>query len=156
MADRGDINIWGDLLCSPFSHLCGPWKTIKRGGLLPGARHSSDSCSLMSEQRGRRCGGIWTCCCIHGPRHGCDIWALLDVAPGLHSLLNYVSGENQQGWIFLFLVSTLQHDGYVFLMNIEVHTLVRFLRQELVENENSLPIYATLFKAECMKLVSLA
>ena len=74
---KGDINMWGDLLCSAFSHLCGPWKTIKRGGLLPGARHSSDSSGLMSEERGRRSGGIWTHCCVHGPHRGCEIWALL-------------------------------------------------------------------------------
>ncbi|KAI4801740.1 hypothetical protein KUCAC02_019615, partial [Chaenocephalus aceratus] len=52
-----------------LNHLCGPWKTIKRGGLLPGARHSSDSSGLMSELRG----GIWTRCCLQGPRQGWDI-----------------------------------------------------------------------------------
>lgn len=79
----GDIKMWGDLLCSPFSHLCGPWKTIKQGGLLPGARHSSDSSGLMSEQGGRRSWGIWTRCCIHDPADDPDFlntWAIPSIS----------------------------------------------------------------------------
>ena len=65
------------LLCSTFSLLRGPWKTIKPRGLLPGALHSLDSSGLMSEQRGRRSAGVWTIWGVHVPHPGWDLRSLL-------------------------------------------------------------------------------